>query len=279
MTTIFIVDFFESPIDQHWIDGNRRLHWSSMINNDHCFPLSFSFPLQQTISRQNDRGSGWFFSTAGWLSVIIDQWWSNIIFDDLKLTIMMIIYQCLFSVAWLLFAYDWSTLFYLSSNPWMSAVAVSQLISMSTSLFTTLHTLGNFFDQKLYLYQLISPRVKYYQDWIFSVIIINVIINIHENDRVQWSLYLYIIVFMNNIVTLRSYSHINSSSYSHVPAFPDNWHLRRIDNQRALRRMVKVIIFSLLLNSDPWKSSYPATLLGLNIMDVTKFLAGKFCSS
>ena len=136
--------------------------------------------------------------------------------------------------------------------------------------------LETFVDQKLYLYQLISRMVKYYQNWIFSVIII---INIHENDRFQWSLYLYIIVFMNHIVTLRSYSHINSSSYSHVPAFPDNWHLRRIDNQRALRRMVKVIIFSLLLNSDPWKSSYPATLLGLNIMDVTKFLAGKFCSS
>ena len=49
--------------------------------------------------------------------------------------------------------------------------------------------LETFVDQKLYLYQLISRMVKYYQDWIFSVIII---INIHENDRFQWSLYLYL---------------------------------------------------------------------------------------
>ena len=67
--------------------------------------------------------------------------------------------------------------------------------------------LETFVDQKLYLYQLISRSVKYYQDWIFSVIII---INIHENDRFQWSLYLYILVFMNHIVALQSYSHINS---------------------------------------------------------------------
>ena len=143
MTTIFIVDFFESPIDQYWIDGNRRLRLSSMINNDHNFPPFFPPPPADDFMAEWQRQRLIFFDCGVTFdhhrSAMIKNYlrWSWINNDDDNL--LMFIFGCL-----IVNAYDWSTLFYLSSNPWISAVPVSQLISMGTSLFTTLHTLGNF---------------------------------------------------------------------------------------------------------------------------------------
>ena len=127
-------------IESTVINGCIDHRWSTMII---IFPPFFPPPPADDFMAEWQRQRLIFFDCGVTFdhhrSAMIKNYlrWSWINNDDDNL--LMFIFGCL-----IVNAYDWSTLFYLSSNPWISAVPVSQLISMGTSLFTTLHTLGNF---------------------------------------------------------------------------------------------------------------------------------------